>query len=55
MTAPAILPARGLADRLTTLFWRNPRLLLALLLTPPLVWLGVVYLGSLVALLLQSF
>ncbi|MFC3085265.1 ABC transporter permease [Tabrizicola soli] len=55
MTAPAILPARGLADRLTGLFWRHPRVLLALLLTPPLLWLGVVYLGSLAALLLQSF
>ena len=53
--APAIFPARGLADRLTTRFWRHPRLLLVLLLTPPLLWLGVVYLGSLAALLLQSF
>ena len=52
---PAILPARGLADRLTALFWRHPRLLLALLLAPPLLWLGVVYLGSLFALLVQSF
>ena len=52
---PAILPERGLADRLTALFWRRPRLLLAVLLTPPLLWLGVVYLGSLAALLLQSF
>lgn len=55
MTAPAILPARGPADRLTAIFWRHPRVLLAILLTPPLVWLGVVYLGSLAALLLQSF
>ena len=55
MTTSAILPARGLADRLTAVFWRRPRLLLALLLTPPLLWLGVVYLGSLAALLLQSF
>jgi putative spermidine/putrescine transport system permease protein len=55
MTAPAILPTRGAADRLTGLFWRRPRLLLLLLLTPPLLWLGVVYLGSLFALLLQSF
>ncbi|WP_374396507.1 ABC transporter permease [Tabrizicola sp.] len=55
MTAPAILPARGPADRLTSTFWRHPRVLLALLLTPPLLWLGVVYLGSLAALLLQSF
>ena len=51
----AILPANSLADRLTTLFWRRPTLLLVLLITPPLLWLGVVYLGSLAALLLQSF
>lgn len=51
----AILPSRGLADSLTGLFWRRPRILLALLLTPPLLWLGVVYLGSLLLLLLQSF
>ena len=51
----AIFPARSLADRLTTLFWRKPKLLLALMLTPPLLWLGVIYLGSLAALLLQSF
>ena len=55
MTVPAILPAKGAADRLTGVFWRKPRLLLLLLITPPLLWLGVVYLGSLAALLLQSF
>ena len=55
MTAPAILPERGLGDRLTAVFWRHPKLLLAILLAPPLLWLGVVYLGSLAALLLQSF
>lgn len=55
MTQSAILPAKGLADRMTATFWRHPRVLLALLLTPPLLWLGVVYLGSLFALLLQSF
>jgi len=43
------------ADRLTTLFWRRPTLLLTLLLVPPLLWLGVVYVGSLATLLLQSF
>ena len=53
--APAIFSVRGPGDRLTALFWRRPRLLLALLLTPPLLWLGVVYLGSLATLLLQSF
>lgn len=51
----AILPDRGLGDRLTALFWRSPSVLLWLLITPPLLWLGVVYLGSLAALLLQSF
>ncbi|MDX5349122.1 MAG: ABC transporter permease, partial [Paracoccaceae bacterium] len=55
MTSPAILPEKGLADRLTGTFWRRPGLLLLLLITPPLLWLGVVYLGSLAALLLQSF
>jgi putative spermidine/putrescine transport system permease protein len=55
MTTPAILRERGLADRLTTLFWRHPHVLLILLIAPPLLWLGVVYLGSLAALLLQSF
>lgn len=52
---PATLPVRGLGDRLSDLFWRRPRLLLLLLIAPPLLWLGVVYLGSLFALLLQSF
>ena len=52
---PAILPAKGIADRLTSLFLRRPNVLLILLIAPPLIWLGVVYLGSLAALLLQSF
>jgi putative spermidine/putrescine transport system permease protein len=51
----AILPDRGAGDRLTGLFWRRPGLLRGLLLAPPLVWLGVVYLGALFALLVQSF
>jgi putative spermidine/putrescine transport system permease protein len=51
----ATLAERGIADRLTALFWRRPNLLLVLLITPPLLWLGLVYLGSLAALLLQSF
>ena len=51
----ALFPARSLADRLTALFWRRPNLLLALLIAPPLLWLGLVYVGSLAALLLQSF
>src|SRR5215510_11583599 len=34
---------------------RRPGLTLFLLLVPPLMWLGIVYLGSLFALLAQSF
>jgi putative spermidine/putrescine transport system permease protein len=52
---PAPPPSAGFLDALSDLFWRRPRVLLALLLAPPLIWLGVVYLGSLVALLAQSF
>ncbi len=40
---------------LSTFLYRRPRWTLVLLLGPPLLWLGVVYLGSLGALLLQSF
>ncbi|MFN0039978.1 MAG: ABC transporter permease [Burkholderiales bacterium] len=41
--------------RLSTVLYLHPRMLLALLLIPPLLWLGVIYLGALLALLLQSF
>jgi putative spermidine/putrescine transport system permease protein len=40
---------------LSTYLYQRPRLILALLLGPPLLYLGVVYLGSLFALLLNSF
>ncbi|MEL6388243.1 MAG: ABC transporter permease [Pseudomonadota bacterium] len=40
---------------LSDALWRRPKLLLILLLIPPLLWLGIVYLGSLFALLAQSF
>lgn len=36
-------------------FFRRPWLLTLVLLLPPLLWIGVVYVGSLFALLLQSF
>jgi putative spermidine/putrescine transport system permease protein len=42
-------------SRLSDALWRRPALLLAVLLGPPLAWLGIVYLGSLFALLAQSF
>lgn len=40
---------------LSTFFYQRKTLALLLLLAPALLWLGVVYLGSLFALLLQSF
>jgi putative spermidine/putrescine transport system permease protein len=40
---------------LSDLFYRRPGALTAMLLGPPLAWIGVVYIGSLLALLLQSF
>jgi putative spermidine/putrescine transport system permease protein len=42
---------RGLSD----LFYKRPGALTAMLLGPPLAWIGIVYIGSLLALLLQSF
>jgi len=54
--ATAILPGRGgVFGGLSDLFWRRPKLLLALMLAPPLAWLGIIYIGSLLTLLLQSF
>ncbi len=41
--------------RVATFLFRHPRWSLALLLGPPLLWLGIVYLGALGALLVQSF
>ncbi len=52
----AILPGRqGILHRLADTLWRHPRLLLVLMLAPPVLWLGIIYLGSLAALLVQSF
>lgn len=41
--------------RVSALFWRKPSLALFLLLLGPLMWFGIVYLGSLLTLLWQSF
>ncbi|MBZ9796549.1 ABC transporter permease [Mesorhizobium sp. ES1-4] len=55
-TAPAILPGSGgMRGALSDLFWRRPKVLLLLTLLPPVLWLGIVYIGSLFALLAQSF
>jgi putative spermidine/putrescine transport system permease protein len=41
--------------RVSALFWRKPSLALFLLLLGPLMWFGIVYLGSLLTLLWQGF
>ncbi|MGH7752691.1 MAG: ABC transporter permease [Gemmatimonadales bacterium] len=48
-------PVRPWPHRLATALYRRPRLVLALLLGPPLTWMVVVYAGSLSSLVLQSF
>lgn len=55
MSAAIAQAAGGPLARLSDLLWRRPGVLLALMIGPPLVWLGVVYVGSLMALLAQSF
>ena len=54
MTSTVARPPSAL-QRFSTALYLRPRALLAVLLGPPLLWLGVVYLGALVALLVQSF
>ncbi|HYV46558.1 MAG TPA: ABC transporter permease [Myxococcaceae bacterium] len=54
MSAPPS-PRPGWTRRLSTFLIAHPRVTLALLLAPPMAWLGAVYLGSLGALLAQSF
>ena len=54
MRAIRALPA-GPLERLADALWRRPALLTALLLAPPLAWLGLIYLGALFTLLAHSF
>ncbi len=55
LAAASSVPRETLADRVSVLLFRRPRRVLALLLIPALLWFGVIYLGSLFALLAQSF
>lgn len=57
MSSAAALPAPrgGLLRGLSDFLLRRPGAYLALLLVPPLLWLGIIYLGSLFALLTNSF
>ena len=42
-------------SRVSRYLYQHPRLVLLLLLGPPLVYMGIVYLGSLFSLLINSF
>jgi putative spermidine/putrescine transport system permease protein len=53
--SPVTQNASRFTFHVSRFLYRRPRLVLALLLGPPLLWLGVVYIGSLLALLVQSF
>ena len=55
MNTATVTDSSVLLRRISDVLFGRPRLLLFLLLAPPLIWLGVVYLGSLLALLLHSF
>lgn len=48
-------PTHTLGHRISSFFYRRPRLRLGLVLALPLGWFAIVYLGSLTALLVQSF
>lgn len=49
------LPPDTISGRISTFLYHRPLFLLLILLIPPLLWLGVIYLGALGALLMQSF
>lgn len=48
-------PRERLSRRISDFLFKRPRTLILLLLGAPLLWIGVVYVGSLLALLVQSF
>ena len=57
MTLPQFIKpdSNQISRHISNTLYRKNSLFLFLLLTPPLLWFGVVYLGSLIALLWQSF
>lgn len=55
MATETRVPQQSFIRRVSTFFYLRPRLTLILMLLLPMLWLGVVYLGSLLALLIQSF
>lgn len=55
MSQPMVRSDTSPLRRLSDLLYRRPNLYLSLLLVPPLIWFGAVYLGSLLGLLWQGF
>jgi putative spermidine/putrescine transport system permease protein len=53
-TTATTAPRRSISRRLSAALYRRPRLVLGALLAPPLLWLVVIYLGSLALLLFSS-
>ncbi len=53
--ASASMAPNGALRRFSSLLYRRPNLYLALLLLPPLLWFGAIYLGSLLGLMWQGF
>jgi putative spermidine/putrescine transport system permease protein len=53
--AVASAPKRSAGRRLADLFYKRPWLRIGSLLAPPLGWLGILYLGSLVVMLIAAF
>lgn len=53
--AYASMAPNGALRRFSSLLYRRPNLYLALLLLPPLLWFGAIYLGSLLSLMWQGF
>jgi putative spermidine/putrescine transport system permease protein len=49
------MPPSSVGRRVSSFLYTHGWLFLAILLIPPVLWLGIIYLGSLLALLLQSF
>ena len=47
--------ALSFSARVSDMLWRRPNWLLLALALPPVLWLGIIYLGALFALLAQSF
>jgi putative spermidine/putrescine transport system permease protein len=55
LTLPEASPRAGVLGRLSDVLVTRRGLLVLVLLVPPMLWLGIVYLGALFALLAQSF